>query len=72
MNQDPKFYVSRARKGALSPRVADEGPFITAGAAIHWAKLNSTGFRSVTVLRDSCGSDHPDNAGKRFLHSIVK
>jgi hypothetical protein len=72
MNKDPQFYVSRARKGALSNRVKDEGPFVTAGAAIHWANMNSAGFKSVTVLRDSRGTDHPDNDGKRFLHSIVK
>lgn len=26
----------------------------------------------VTILRDSGGEDHPDNAGKFFLHRIVK
>lgn len=26
----------------------------------------------VTILRDSEGEDHPDNAGKFFLHRIVK
>jgi hypothetical protein len=26
----------------------------------------------VVVLRDSQGEDHPDNAGKFFLHRIVK
>lgn len=26
----------------------------------------------VTILRDSGGTDHPDNAGKYFLHQILK
>ncbi len=29
-------------------------------------------YHTVTVLRDSEGEDHPDNAGKFFLHRIVK
>lgn len=69
---DPKFYVSRSKTGSLSSRVPDEGPFVSAGAAAQWAHANAKGFRCVSVLRDSCGADHPDNAGKRFLHQIIK
>ena len=29
-------------------------------------------WKAVTVLRDSRGADHPDNAGKYFLYQIVK
>jgi hypothetical protein len=28
--------------------------------------------RTVVILRDSEGADHPDNTGKWFLHQIVK
>lgn len=30
------------------------------------------GATSAVILRDSQGKDHPDNAGKFFLHQIVK
>jgi hypothetical protein len=29
-------------------------------------------FKVVTILCDQKGEDHPDNAGKFFLHRIVK
>jgi hypothetical protein len=67
-----QFFVSRSKSGSLSSRVPDEGPFISREAALAWARSNRSGFRSVTVLRDSRGSDHPANAGKRFLDMIVK
>lgn len=28
--------------------------------------------KTIVILRDSQGADHPDNAGKFFLHEIVK
>ncbi len=78
MNPKPKFYVRRIERTtglavvlARSP-IPDEGPFADAGAASNWAASHSAGFKTVTVLRDSCGSDHPENAGKRFLHQIIK
>lgn len=30
------------------------------------------GAKFAVVLRDSQGEDHPDNAGKFFLHRIIK
>lgn len=46
-----------------------EGPEeLTPGLAL---KAVPDGARTVTVLRDSRGRDHPENAGKFFLHRII-
>jgi hypothetical protein len=34
--------------------------------------LHGNKLKTMTVLRDSEGADHPDNAGKFFLYQIVK
>lgn len=67
-----KYYVSRSKDGSLTKRVPIEGPFISAEAAATWAKANAKGFRTVTVLEDRCGTDRQNNAGKAFLHRIIK
>ena len=69
---DSKFYVARSRTGQQGSGVEDEGPFVSADAARHWAQTNSKGFRAVTVLVEDGGKFNPLNAGKRFLHAIVK
>ena len=44
------------------------------GALFEGNKLAQTDkdARTIVVLRDSEGLDHPDNAGKFFLYHIVK
>lgn len=36
------------------------------------AKLMDGSCKTIVILSDSQGDDHPDNAGKYFLHTIVK
>lgn len=38
--------------------------------AVEW--LNTKPCKTLVVLRDSEGEDHPDNAGKFFLYQIFK
>jgi len=41
----------------------------TEGLAMSWLP---TDYQAATLLRDSGGKDHPDNAGKFFLKRILK
>jgi hypothetical protein len=45
---------------------------IASRLAVAVASQTKPKIRSVTILRDSEGEDHPSNAGQFFLHSIVK
>ncbi len=38
--------------------------------ALAWLREGNS--KTITILRDSEGADHPDNAGKFFLYRIVK
>lgn len=40
--------------------------------ANHVARAPGRSAKSVTILRDDRGTDHPDNAGKFFLFKIIK
>lgn len=42
--------------------------------ALHYAleMKDSDQYKVITILRDSEWEDHPDNAGKFFLHRIIK
>jgi hypothetical protein len=63
----PLFRASwtvRGKRGSV------KGPIEpTAGLA---AKHIPDKAMTATVLRDSQGADHPENAGKFFLHRIIK
>jgi hypothetical protein len=48
-------------------------PMESYGAALTMAQAAAKGgAKVVTITRDDEGADHPDNAGKFFLHRIIK
>lgn len=53
--------------------VKESEPFDNIELAIAFARsANTDGASGITILRDSGGTDHPSNAGKFFLHLIIK
>jgi hypothetical protein len=66
-----KFIVSTVTKRSSIENESE--PFNDSAAAIAFAqKLEDRKFRSILVLRDLEGVDHPDNKGKYFLYQIIK
>jgi len=47
-------------------------PHNTEASAIADAQQYFPGSKVVVIVRDSEGEDHPENAGKYFLHKILK
>lgn len=68
-----KYKVSWSKDGSIGNKQdSGEPPFVCLDGAIQLARTKVSENASVTVLRDSDGEDHPDNAGKYFLHLIIK
>ena len=47
-------------------------PLMGLGYAITEANSLKKKAKVITILKDQEGKDHPDNAGKFFLHQIIK
>ncbi len=60
-------------KAHFGKRVEESTPTEFLGICLWDAQtMIAKGARPVTILRDSQGEDHPDNAGTFVLHQIVK
>lgn len=66
-----RFLAEGSRKRTRVIDRSEPGPQAWADAEAY-RMVCSGKYHTVTVLRDSEGEDHPDNAGKFFLHRIVK
>lgn len=64
-----RYQVKSVKRGKVTLTDAT-----TRGAALQFADklLKAGGYSVITILRDSEGADHPENAGKFFLDLIVK
>jgi hypothetical protein len=65
-----KFKVRRTWRNITydSPPVSE----LSAAMAMAVKWLDEFRCKTLTIVRDSEGADHPDNAGRWFLHRIVK
>jgi hypothetical protein len=61
-------YAKRTRK--LTETEPTKNQNVASGQA--GELLKSGKFKVITIVRDSEGEDHPSNAGKFFLHRIIK
>lgn len=54
--------------------IAQSHAYDTAGECLAATRLDPLFAKAsaVVILRDSGGTDHPDNAGKFFLHWVLK
>ena len=68
----PYLYRASWSKDGSLPKTQYGAPSERIEAARADAFKACKGNRSVTILKDDRGEFHPDNAGKFFLHSIVK
>lgn len=66
-----RFKFKMIRRGKV---VAQSHEYDDAGSCIAAARINPlfVSSKTVMILRDSGGTDHPSNAGKFFLHWIIK
>ena len=67
----PRFQISASKDGSLKKTINSpvfSGDYAEA-QALKWASENCKGFRSKTLLKED---QHEINAGKFFLHRILK
>lgn len=66
-----KYQVQATDKRTGKTLTTDE-PTIERAESAAWTRLQEKRYKTIVILQDQEGADHPDNAGKYFLHRIVK
>ena len=65
-----KVHAYAKRTWKLTETEPTRNSNVASGHATELLKTNR--YKVITIVRDSEGEDHPDNAGKFFLDRIVK